>query len=83
MFTASSITAGRNGQPMVRLESSDGAHSCEIYLYGCCVASWVHNNTEKLFCSPITPFDGKKAIRGAHFPAAAAAAADALPTCFH
>ncbi|KAJ1441713.1 galactose mutarotase-like domain-containing protein [Ochromonadaceae sp. CCMP2298] len=62
MYTVSPVTEGRNGQPKVRL--AGGEHSCDVYLYGCTVASWVHSGTEKLFCSPITPFDGKKAIRG-------------------
>jgi len=46
------------------MESADQQQSCEVYLYGATVTSWKQNGTEKLFCSPTTPFDGVAAIRG-------------------
>mmetsp|Transcript_1275 Transcript_1275/g.2657 ORF Transcript_1275/g.2657 Transcript_1275/m.2657 type:complete len:316 (-) Transcript_1275:224-1171(-) len=64
MFTFTDIEAGKNDQPKFTLKSSDGSHSCDIYLYGCTVTSWIHNGIEKLFCSPTTPFNGVNAIRG-------------------
>ena len=64
MFSASEIEEGINGQPKIALKSFDGTHSCDIYLYGCTVTSWRHAGAEKLFCSPITPFNGVAAIRG-------------------
>ena len=64
MFECSPVQAGKNGLSKVTLQSSDGTCSCEVYLFGATVTSWKVNSEEKLYVSPITPFDGKKAIRG-------------------
>jgi len=64
MFSISPVEEGKNGQPKVTLQSGDGMHSCDVYLYGGTVTAWKFNGVEKLFVSPITPFNGVKAIRG-------------------
>jgi glucose-6-phosphate 1-epimerase len=64
MYTASEIEEGINGQPKITLKSADDAYSCDIYIYGATVTSWTHAGVQKLFCSPVTPFDGVVAIRG-------------------
>jgi glucose-6-phosphate 1-epimerase len=64
MFCVSAIEEGINGQSKVSLRSDDEMHECDVYLFGGTITSWKHSGHQKLFCSPITPFNGKAAIRG-------------------
>lgn len=64
MYSISEVEPGIHSQPKITIKSPDNLHSADIYLYGSTITSWRHNGTEKLFCSPVTPFDGVAAIRG-------------------
>lgn len=55
---------GKGGLEKITLTRDDKKHSCDVYLFGGTVTSWVCDSEERLFLSDITPFDGVKAVRG-------------------
>ena len=59
------LVEGLGGQPMVRLQSADGA-TADVYLHGAHVTSWrpANEGGERLYLSERSVFDGKAAIRG-------------------
>lgn len=49
---------------IVVISSVDGKHSCQIYLYGATITSWINRGKEKLFLSKTAVLNKTKAIRG-------------------
>eukprot|EP01031_Cornospumella_fuschlensis_P035633 gene35633-43218_t len=53
---------GKGDLHFVRITCSSS--SCDVYLWGATLTSWVHHGSEQLYLSDIAVFDGVKAIRG-------------------
>lgn len=66
----------------VSSESGDRTASCDIFLFGAHVTSWVTNGRERLWMSTLSPKDGRAPIRGG-IPIAFPQFADAGPLKLH
>lgn len=55
---------GNGGLPKIVVESDDKQCSCEVYLFGATLTSWLDNGVERIFVSDLSVYNGVKAIRG-------------------